>query len=231
MSDLEDIPPPASDMQERVDDLQSVVWGLATQIENITRQPTASTPQAASSVESAPAAATAPTALSPKASPAKAKAPRETGGAAAGPRQRPQPVDPDDDKDFTPIAWTDRASAAQWHELVKWVDWLRGTYDMRQEFSIAPCWPAHRGVANELAALRDAWVAALYAEYKQKDRSAMIHWHDRWLHPFLARVRLSWIGQGCQGSGENTHQSVRVPRPTNSTLIPSPGEYVTAAKD
>lgn len=40
------------------------------------------------------------------------------------------------------VAWNDRATAQQWHDLAAWVDWLIETYEFRAEARIHPCWPA-----------------------------------------------------------------------------------------
>lgn len=126
----------------------------------------------------------------------------------------------------SPVAWTDRASKAEWDALVFWVDWLRATYAVMEDRAIPACWPAHRGLANELAALNSAWVAASRAEQK-KDKQAMIHWHDRWLAPVFTRTRM----YDCRPCNNHMHHRSLPPPPTTRDLIPTPGEYITAALD
>lgn len=129
------------------------------------------------------------------------------------------------ERDWVPVAWTDRASQEEWRDLVAWVDWLRGTYDVIDERSIPPCWPAHRGLANELAALHRSWIAAQKSDHDEKDHQALMHWHDRWLAPAMARVRM----YGTRQCGARNHEPVIMPSPTDHSLIPGVGEYVTAA--
>lgn len=88
-----------------------------------------------------------------------------------------------------PTAWVDYAGAQDWQALAGWVDWLVCTYDLQPSRTVLPCWPAHRGVAEELAALRTAWVMAAKAGRAKTPNDAMIYWHDRWLHPCLPRLR------------------------------------------
>ncbi|MDO5633459.1 MAG: hypothetical protein Q4G34_01105 [Micrococcus sp.] len=125
---------------------------------------------------------------------------------------------------WTPVAWCDRASREEWRKLVAWVDWLRGTYDVTEDLEIRECWPAHRGLANELAALRDAWEALHQADHHDEDKQAIIHWHHSWLGPFLTRARTYRI-RSCSHA---RHERVRPPVATNWALVPTPGEIVTA---
>jgi hypothetical protein len=113
-----------------------------------------------------------------------------------------------------PRAWVDSATARDWRELAAWVDWLLGTYDLQPSRAVLPCWPAHRGVAEELAALHAAWRAAA-AKTGSSPNDALIHWHDRWLHPFLHRQRENFQIKGC----EDGHKPVRPPRPTDPQLL------------
>ncbi|MDO5498636.1 MAG: hypothetical protein Q4F67_03030 [Propionibacteriaceae bacterium] len=129
------------------------------------------------------------------------------------------------EKDWVPVAWTDRASREEWSELVAWVDWLRGTYDVTDVRAIPPCWPAHRGLANDLSALHQAWIGAQRADHDKKDHQALIHWHDRWFAPLLGRVHM----YGTKQCGPRNHDPVIGPEPTRDDLMPAVGEYVTAA--
>ena len=115
-----------------------------------------------------------------------------------------------------PRAWVDSATARDWRELAAWVDWLLGTYDLQHSRAVLPCWPAHRGVAEELAALRTAWrAAAAKTGSSSTPNDALIHWHDRWLHPFLLRQRENFQIRGC----EDGHKAVRPLSPTDPELL------------
>jgi hypothetical protein len=96
-----------------------------------------------------------------------------------------------------PQAWVDYAAAQDWHDLATWTDWLTRTYDVQADHMVLPCWPAHRGVAEELAALRTAWRSAAIAGRGTQPGDAMIDWHDRWLHPTLLRVRGEFQQRTC----------------------------------
>ena len=100
----------------------------------------------------------------------------------------PPPVE-NETSEPLPTAWVDDASAQDWQGLAGWVDWLVCTYDLQPSRTVLPCWPAHRGVAEELAALRTAWLMAAKAGQANTPTDAMIFWHDRWLHPCLSRLR------------------------------------------
>ena len=114
-----------------------------------------------------------------------------------------------------PAAWVDSATAQDWQDLAGWVDWLAGTYDVQPSRAVLPCWPAHRGVAEELAALRTAWRAAATAGRAGKPTEALIYWHDRWLHPCLTRLREGYQQKTCQ----DTHKPVRTGRSTDLDLL------------
>ena len=114
-----------------------------------------------------------------------------------------------------PAAWVDCATAQDWQDLAGWVDWLAGTYDVQPSRAVLPCWPAHRGVAEELAALRTAWRAAATAGRARKPNDALIYWHDRWLHPCLLRLREGYQQKSCQ----DTHKPSRAGRSTDPDLL------------
>ena len=130
-------------------------------------------------------------------------------------RARLDALDPPASPAEQPRAWVDSAAAHDWRELAAWVDWLLGTYDLQPSRAVLPCWPAHRGVAEELAALRTAWRAAAKTGSFPTPNDALIHWHDRWLHPFLLRQRENFQIKGC----EDGHKPVRPPRPTDPQLL------------
>ena len=95
------------------------------------------------------------------------------------------------EKDIEPQPWTDRASPAQWDELVNWVDWLQAKYGALPEYDIPPCWPAHTGVVEELAGLFHSWKRAqIVDELAEKSGSnELVAWHDRWFWPLRQRAR------------------------------------------
>lgn len=114
-----------------------------------------------------------------------------------------------------PKAWVDSATAQQWQDLAGWVDWLAGTYDVLQSRAVLPCWPAHRGVAEELGALRSSWRAAAKAGQTTEPSDAMVFWHDRWLHPCLGRLREAFQQKNCQ----DKHATPRPGPLTNPDLL------------
>jgi hypothetical protein len=83
----------------------------------------------------------------------------------------------------------DYATAQDWQDLATWVDWLVCTYDFQPSRADLPCWPAHRGVVEELATLRTAWRMTAAAGRARKPNDGLIYWHDRWLHPCVQRLR------------------------------------------
>jgi hypothetical protein len=109
-----------------------------------------------------------------------------------------------------PRAWVNGASPADWRELTAWVDWLTETYDFPQATALLPCWPAHLGVAEELAALWQAWKAAAVATHQD----SMATWHDR-LHTTLPRLREDSQMRTCV----DAHQRPRTASPTDLELL------------
>jgi hypothetical protein len=130
-------------------------------------------------------------------------------------RGRVDELDPPTSPAEQPRAWVDWATARDWQELAAWVDWLLSTYDLRPSRAVLPCWPAHLGIAEELAALHIAWRAAAKTVGSPKPSDALIYWHDRWLHPFLLRQREDFEIRTC----EDNHKAVRAPRLTDPQLL------------
>lgn len=118
------------------------------------------------------------------------------------------------------VPWTDRATAQQWHDLAEWIDWLTHTYEMRAGFEIYPCWPAHPGIVEELAALWDAWRdAAGRAPVDGSppgDNDALAFWHDRYLAPVLHRLHALYAFHACR----HQHESAAAAKPTDRDLLP-----------
>jgi hypothetical protein len=95
------------------------------------------------------------------------------------------------EKDIPPQPWADRATRAQWDELVGWVDWLQRSYGTLAEFEIYPCWPAHLGMVEELGGLFHSWKRAVITDElaTTTGSSDLTAWHDRWLWPLLQRAK------------------------------------------
>ena len=104
----------------------------------------------------------------------------------------------EDDDEVKPAAWVDYATPEDWNELAEWVDWLGRTYDVQLVHQVLPCWPVHRGVAEELAALRTAWCAAALKGREEEPNDAMIYWHDRFLHSTITRARTEFAQKACE---------------------------------
>jgi hypothetical protein len=93
--------------------------------------------------------------------------------------------------------WNERATPQEWDELRAWVAWLSSSYGIRRT-SIRPCWEAHVGPIEELAALHSGWrqnMAAMMAG----DTDAMSYWHDRCLFPTLDRLGARYDLEDCKG--------------------------------
>ncbi|MFS0701780.1 hypothetical protein AB6N24_17535 [Cellulomonas sp. 179-A 4D5 NHS] len=115
-----------------------------------------------------------------------------------------------------PHAWVDVAEPDDWAVLGEWVDWLHRTYDLPLKVRVRPCWPAHRGVAEELAALRTSWqAAALAAGQATQPGDDLATWHERHLHPCLDRIRSRYAIADC----EDGHTAPLSNRPTDTHLL------------
>lgn len=120
-------------------------------------------------------------------------------------------------------SWTARATREEWAELVRWVDWMQEMYSVSGHpmDPVPPCWPAHRNVAEELAALHASWIAALTDEANAKGVSdASLYWHDRWLWPTRERLSGSFLERCRVGR----HELPRPPQQTNPAFIPEAPE-------
>ncbi|WP_340541040.1 DUF4913 domain-containing protein [Nocardioides sp. GXZ039] len=112
-----------------------------------------------------------------------------------------------------PTAWALRATDDDWAALADWVDGLLTTYELSE--CVAPCWPSHGGVVEELAALRSAWRAAA-AKSAEEDDDAMSFWHDRALYPTITRIMSTFYPiNGCR----NGHRTSETVRPTDRRTI------------
>lgn len=123
-------------------------------------------------------------------------------------------------RDIDPRPWIDRATPAQWAELVGWVDWMQARYGALPEFDIQPCWPAHTGMVEELAGLFHSWKRAqIVDELAEKTGSNdLTGWHDRWFWPFRQRAKSGhYRTTNCQ----DEHKPERVTaKPTDPQHLP-----------
>lgn len=122
--------------------------------------------------------------------------------------------------DINPRPWIDRASPAQWAELIGWVDWMQARYGVLPEFDIAPCWPAHTGIVEELAGLFHSWKRAQIAD-QQADTTGsndLIGWHDRWFWPLRQRAK---NGHYRTTNCKEGHKAERITaKPTDRQYLP-----------
>ncbi|MER5971627.1 hypothetical protein ABT112_18150 [Streptomyces sp. NPDC002055] len=116
----------------------------------------------------------------------------------------------------TALPWSARASEQDWRDLAAWVDWLSAHYAPQLNLRIWPCWPAHGGVAEELAALRAAWCAAAQADTQSAGTGPdMAYWHQMWLWPTLERIRQHYMFKSC----ESDHAPDRPGKPTDPAAL------------
>ncbi|MEU1277675.1 hypothetical protein [Streptomyces sp. NPDC005805] len=112
--------------------------------------------------------------------------------------------------------WSHRATDRDWRDLSAWVDWLGGHYAPQLHLRIWPCWPAHGGVAEELAALRGAWLAASEADAASGGTGQeMAYWHQMWLWPTVERIHQNYTFKNC----ESDHSPDRPGRPTDAAAL------------
>lgn len=114
------------------------------------------------------------------------------------------------------LPWSQRASEAEWRELADWLDWLGRHYAPQLHLRIWPCWPAHGGVVEELAALHAAWRAATEADADPaRAGSELAYWHQMWLWPTVERIRQYYMFSEC----ETDHAADRPGRPTDPAAL------------
>ncbi len=152
-------------------------------------------------------------------------------------------LEPPDFKDTNPRPqrFADRADTDAWTGLVDWVDDLNRGYSISPDYEILPCWPAHPGIVEELAALHSAWIFATIADSKNGPHRAepaegqkparperpakggpeYAVWHDRALWPFLDRIRDNrYRIHMCTRTNHVPEISEDVPDATAKVLIP-----------
>ena len=119
----------------------------------------------------------------------------------------------------TPRSWAATATATDWDALYEWVDWMVDTYGVSARM-LPACWPAHPGLVEELAGLREGWVhARLACVVKPSDQ--MSYWHDRCLYPLLDRIKSGTL-YGLNDCAQGTHKPVkRDPRRTDRRARPA----------
>lgn|GEM_PF-6841331 len=77
---------------------------------------------------------------------------------------------------------------AVWIELVDWVEWLRGDYQLAG--AVKGCWYRHTDVRNELLALMVAHRKTYRHDATATDYTAdLTAWHTQWLWPCVTRMR------------------------------------------
>lgn len=87
----------------------------------------------------------------------------------------------EEDEPPQPASWVERATPEEWADLADWVDWLQGHYEVSGEYRLPPCWPRHKGAAEELHGLHGSWQAAMLADMKAEGvGDAAVYWHDRY---------------------------------------------------
>lgn len=135
-----------------------------------------------------------------------------TGGAPADPADPADPAAPSKDAP-EPHWWAQTADQDAWVELADWVDAFITRYELGQY--LRPCWPAHPGVVEELAAMRSAWRQAAL-KTNAGDDDALTFWHDRVMVPTVQRLASNFYPIKLCRDG---HQRVDAPKVTNRTLI------------
>lgn len=124
-----------------------------------------------------------------------------------------------------PRAWHVRATAADWTELARWVDWVHDTYAPKSNLWLPPCWPAHSGVAEELAGVHAAWLQAVRQDQLERatghPSDILAHWHDRWLWPTWTRLRAYQTIEAC--GPDRGHRPPRRAPPTDLRYFPNAG--------
>jgi hypothetical protein len=98
-----------------------------------------------------------------------------------------------------PRQWAARATPDDWSQLTDWVDWLTGSYSLRERHLVPGCWPAHPGVVEDLAALHAAWRHAMLTDEAAGDTGsdAGTYWHQHHLFPALERIRALYATHDC----------------------------------
>ena len=115
--------------------------------------------------------------------------------------------------------WAAQADPKQWQDLVTWVDWLMKTYRLKST-PIKPCWAAHPGVVEEIAALWEAWLVAR-ASMRRNPTAEVAYWHDRLLHPTMRNLAGHADYAACSATEHRMSQGMTFIS-TNRELIPKP---------
>lgn len=121
-----------------------------------------------------------------------------------------------------PEWWSDRADGDDWDALAGWVDTLRLSTSLDDNHVVYACWPAHRGVVEELAALHSAWKLAMITDVLAAKTGAIagIAWFDRWLWPCLERITSARYGITNCRHAHVPEQPLSDVRPTDRGLFP-----------
>ena len=113
--------------------------------------------------------------------------------------------------------------------LAEWVNSLQVRYATESDW-LRPCWWRHGLVVEELAALREAWLA-VYDASEQTDRATRLRWHED-AEKCRERIRRTIsIGSGCSAVSHVPDDPVTDdPRWTEELAVlrrQSPGEYAS----
>ncbi|MFF9483033.1 hypothetical protein [Streptomyces sp. NPDC014733] len=120
-----------------------------------------------------------------------------------------------------PAGWVERATPEQWADLADWVDWYQGHYEVSGEHRLPPCWPRHKGAAEELHGLHAAWKAAMLTDMKTDGTGdAAVYWHDRYREDTLRRA-CSSITRACFNG---THAAPKPVPATDRSTLPAPSD-------
>lgn len=86
--------------------------------------------------------------------------------------------------------------------LVDWVLDYNENFVVRPAHLIPKCWPVHRGLAREIAAMYSHWMAAFH--HPKAEPSNATYFYDRVLPPFQDRIR-HWLGPHGEKCQAGTH--------------------------
>lgn len=77
--------------------------------------------------------------------------------------------------------------------LVDWVLDYNENFVVRSSALIPKCWPAHRGLAREIAAIYSHWMAVFHSHGEEATPKSATYFYDQVLPGFQSRIR-TWLG-------------------------------------
>jgi hypothetical protein len=130
--------------------------------------------------------------------------------------------DPEYGCPLLPAWWSTRADGDNWDELAGWVDTLRLSTSLNDKHVVAECWPAHRGVVEELAALHTAWKQTVItdAQTRKAGTAAYTARFERWLWPCLERITSPRYTMADCRRRAHRPDPVPIDLPTDRSLFP-----------